>query len=64
VFEQRDASRVVTAVLEFFEPRDQQVTARTLADVSDYSAHQEGVEGSAGQAPDPAAPPLKRLFLA
>ena len=39
VREQRDARRVVAAVLELLEPGDDQITARTLAYVADDSAH-------------------------
>ena len=48
VREQRDAGRVVAAVLELLEPGDQQIAARALADVSDDSAHEEDGQGSAG----------------
>ena len=39
LLEQRDAGRVVAAVLELLEPADQQIPAGTRTDVSDDSAH-------------------------
>ena len=39
VRDHRDPCRVIAAVLELLEPRDQQVPARSVTYVSDYAAH-------------------------
>jgi len=40
VSDHREAGRVIAAVFEFFQPREQQLLARARTDVSDYSAHE------------------------